>query len=146
MRGKYYLYLVYNIIMSQTVLDALEEVSEKEEEVEVEKEVEVEEEDDSIQAPKQKRPRTQAQKDAFDRCIQKRTQAREARVVKRGEVEVEEKKKRDEKIVQKAIKITNRKNLAEKILDDEDKEDAPIQRNKALVKPEIPPKLQIVFV
>ena len=133
--------------MSEQVIAALEELSEKEEEIEVEKEVEVEvEEDDSIQAVKVKRPRTQAQKDAFDRCIQKRTQAREARVVKRGEVDVEDKKKRDEKIVQKAIKITNRKIQAEKILEDEDKEDTPIPRKKALVKPDIPPKLQILFV
>ena len=139
--------------MSQAVLDALEEVSEKEEEIEVEKEVEVEEEDDNIQAVKVKKPRTQKQIDAFAGVIAKRTLAREARAGKRLEVAVEKEKvaiedKRilDAKIIKKAINLTKRKIREERILEDDDTEDAPIQRKKALVKPEIPPKLQILFV
>ena len=149
--------------MSQAVLDALEHISENENDEVREgasggtvgslEEVEVEEEDDSIQAVKVKKPRTQKQIDAFAGVIAKRTLAREARAGKRLEVAVEKEKvaiedKRilDAKIIKKAINLTKRKIREERILEDDDTEDAPIQRKKALVKPEIPPKLQILFV
>ena len=140
--------------MQKEILDALEEVEEV-----VEKEVDVEKkevDDDKIQAPK--RPRTQKQIDAFKLVCEKRTLAREARLIERNEKEIEDQKILDDKIVKKAIKITKKKIKAEKILDEPaEKSDDELQQKrlivpkKVLAKPviqeqDIKPKIQFIFV
>ena len=89
------------------IIEKLESLEEKEEEVpeigDIPSESEHEEETKTIQ--KSKKPRTQAQIDAFAKVIEKRTEKRQERAVNREKEAIVKKKELEEKILKKAISI-----------------------------------------
>ena len=110
--------------MVKVKLDSLEENREESDEVS-------EVEEDCIQAPKvdkRKQPRTQAQKDAFEKVVAKRTIKRDERKTDRELVMKERKILIDEKIVKKALAIKKKQIIQEAVLDDiSDDDDIPIE-------------------
>ena len=123
----------------------VEPLEEKREECDEVSEVET----DCIQAPKvdkRKQPRTQAQKDAFEKVIEKRTIKRDERKIDRELVMKERKVLIDEKIVKKALlAIKKIQIIQEAVLDDiSDDDDIPIEvvkkiQQKYVKKKTLPP-------
>ena len=128
------------------------EIIEALEEEEVEKEVEKEEtkeseedENDSIQAVKVKRPRTQKQIDAFAAVCAKRSIARQGRKEDRDQAAIVEKTLLEQRIVQKAKKIVEKKIKAERILQDDPVSETKVPFVKKIL-PIVKPPIVIEFV
>ena len=129
------------------IIEALEE---EEIETEVEKEVEEtkeleEDENDSIQAVKVKRPRTQKQIDAFAAVCAKRSIARQGRQDDRDQAAIVEKALLEQRIVQKAKKIVEKKIKAERILQDDPVSETKVPFVKKIL-PIVKPPIVIEFV
>lgn len=110
----------------------------------------------SVPAVKVKKPRSQAQIDAFVKVRAKRDENRLARSKTREEETVVLNAKIEEKIVKKAVAIRKKQIVREAVLDDISDEDIPVEIVKKLIKkypkktavpvaPE-PVKKSIVFV
>ena len=130
------------------IIEALEE---EEVEKEVEKEVEEtkeseEDENDSIQAVKVKKPRTQKQIDAFAAVCAKRSIARQGRKEDRDQAAIVEKALLEQRIVQKAKKIVEKKIKAERILQDDPVSETKVPFVKKIILPIVKPPIVIEFV
>ena len=110
-----------------------------------------EEHPDCIQAVKEKKPRTQKQIDAFNKCIEIRGKRREERKGIRDETAVVKKVELEEKIVKKAVSI-KKKQLKEQIaLDAISDDDTPIEELKVkkrvrIREPSPPPPPPPLFI
>ena len=110
------------------------------EDIEAVKEVEellpVIEEVQAVEAPpvKIKKPRSQAQIDAFVKVRAKRDENRVARLKTKEDDAVVQKAQIEEKIVKKAVSIRKKQIVREAVLDDISDEDIPVDIVKKLVK------------
>ena len=95
---------------------------------------------DSLEAPasvpvvKEKKPRSQAQIDAFIKVRAKRDQNRLARLKTRDEETVVHNAKIEEKIVKKAVAIRKKQIVREAVLDDISDDDIPVEIVKKIIK------------
>ena len=94
------------------------------------------EEVQAVEAPpvKIKKPRSQAQIDAFVKVRAKRDENRVARLKTKEDDAVVQKAQIEEKIVKKAVSIRKKQIVREAVLDDISDEDIPVEIVKKLVK------------
>ena len=94
------------------------------------------EEVQAVEAPpvKIKKPRSQAQIDAFVKVRAKRDENRVARLKTKEDDAVVQKAQIEEKIVKKAVRIRKKQIVREAVLDDISDEDIPVEIVKKLVK------------
>ena len=107
----------------------------KVEDIEVEEMLPIEEVQ-AVEAPpvKVKKPRSQAQIDAFVKVRAKRDENRVARLKTKEDDAVVQKAQIEEKIVKKAVSIRKKQIVREAVLDDISDEDIPVEIVKKLVK------------
>ena len=91
---------------------------------------------EAVEAPpvKIKKPRSQAQIDAFVKVRAKRDENRVARLKTKEDDAVVQKAQIEEKIVKKAVSIRKKQIVREAVLDDISDEDIPVEIVKKLVK------------
>lgn len=118
------------ILQDLKVLDGNIECLEEKQPEKAPDEEQPEEQPDCIQAVKEKKPRTQKQIDAFNRCIEMRSKKRGERKEKRDETAVVKKVELEEKIVKKAISIKKKELKQQLALDAISDDDTPIEELK----------------
>lgn len=136
-------------ILNEPLENIEEEKQDEPESVEEEKQDEPEN-TDCIQAVKEKKPRTQKQIDAFNKCIEIRGQRRGERKEIRDENAEVKKVELEEKIVKKAVSIKKKQLKKQMALDDISDDDTPMEQLKVkkrviIREPSPPPPPLFIF-